>query len=400
MTNISTLNQVIRQTERITAQQAQLDLLSSQIATGRKTQQFSGLDNQILSSQRTRASIDAIDTFIDNMTNSENRINLTLGTIEEFQQQAGNFAAALATFNQESAQQKGEPVYEDDDPLTPEIENDIIGYTSGELEVDFASLKDLASNLFDFVSDLLNTRFGDRFILSGADARTAPIGDTSALTSAMGSLINDWKNETITSEELLADLNDRTIEDGNTDAITDTIIGYSATLSSNTAGRTFVRVSEQNELDTTVFANDEGFRDILVALSYFASDSLGPIADVYDVDPVTGVRTFVQGGSPGTNVDEMTDNFYEIFNEISLMVNNALDEIDEQRFKLETVRSRIDQLKTNYASEKNLLFATIDQVENVDINEASLKLNNLITTMEISFAVTGRVQQLSLINFL
>jgi len=400
MTGISTLAQALGQIDRIQSQQTLLDNLSTQLATGKKTQKFSGLGTNILATQRARTDLSSLETYVDNIKNAERRTKLTLTAIEEFQQQAENFSNALVGLSQESAHQRGEPIYYDD-PLTPDVEeNTIIGYSSAEPDVDFETLQDLASNLYDFMVDLLNTKDGDRHLLGGADTSTPPITDSGVLDSAISTRINAWQAGTITNEELIADLDDRTIEDGNLDAITDTIVGFSSTLSAGQAGKVFVRIDEKSEIDATVFANDRGFRDIMVALSYIKSADLGPIADEVQIDDATGLPVTLTEGAPGADVDEQTDNFFEVFNFLSATVNRALDDIDQQRFKLENARARIDQVKSNHQQEQNVLQTAIDEIENVDINEVAVRLNSLQLQLEASYGVTARIQQLSLVNFL
>lgn len=184
------------------------------------------------------------------------------------------------------------------------------------------------------------------------------------------------------------------------DAFTDTVIGYSATLSAGTTGSIFVRVDDTSEIDSTTFANDIGFRDILVALSYIKSPDLGPIVDEVEIDAVTGLPTVLTEGAPGADIDEMTDNFYEVFNVITGMVTDAIDQIDQQRFKLENARARINEIMRNHEQEQSILQETISTVEDVDINEVAVKLNALQLQLEASYGVTARVQQLSLVNFI
>jgi flagellar hook-associated protein 3 FlgL len=399
MTGISTLAQSLSQISRIQEQQSLLDTLGTQLATGRKTQVLSGLDTEVSAALRSRVSMSSLDTYINNIKIADRRTEYTLNTIEQFQQQAENFSAALVGFMQQGAHQDGEEVYYDD-PLTPEIENDIIGYSSADPDIDLETLQDLASNLYDYMADLLNSKDGDRYVLNGATTESQPFTDSGTLDSAISTQLDAWRAETITTEELIADLQDRTIDDGNLDAFTDTVIGYSSTLSSGTAGSVVIRVDDRTEVDATVLANDQGFRDIMVALSFFKSADLGPIADQVEIDAVTGLPVVITEGAPGANVDEMTDNFYEVFNALSGMVNSALDDIDQQRFKLELARARIDEIKTDHEGQRALLQSTVDDIENADINDVAVKINALSTQLEASYSMTSFVQQLSLVNFI
>ncbi|GJL85723.1 MAG: hypothetical protein DHS20C02_14980 [Micavibrio sp.] len=395
MTGVSTLGQALAQIERFKDVQSRFATLSTQLATGKKTQKFTGLGNDILTLQRARADFKSLDTFTNNIIHADRRIKTTLNTIEEFKAQAESFSAALVGFSQESTHQEGDIVYFDD-PATPNVvENVQIGYTSATPDIDFQTLQDLASNLFDFMVNLLNEQDGDRFVLAGAETTTRPLVDSGTLDTAVSSLLAGWKTAGITTTELISGLrsSDASVDPN---AVTDGVIGYSAPLSSGAVKDVFVRVDDNTELDYTALANDPAFRDILVALAYFKNENLPPIAD--EIDPVTNAVT--TEGAPGTTLDEMKDNFYQVFNDLTGMVNSAIDRIDRVRFKLETVRARIDEIQQSHKEEQNLLVGTIDNIENVDINEVAVEINSLQIQLDASFRVTARLQQLSLVNFI
>ncbi len=400
MTGVSTLAQTLNQIERITDQQVLLNTLSNQLATGKKTDEFSGLGNDVLQSQRARADLSSLDTYLNNIIIAENRTSLTLNTISEFQQQAENFADALVDFTQESTHQQGDVVFFDD-PLTPDEEEFIrVGHSSALPDVDFETLQNLAGTIYDYAIDLLNTDSNGRYIFSGADIDTPPIIDTGVLDSAISSQVSEWKLGNITNEDLIADLQDRSIDDGNLDALSDTVIGYSASLSANTAGNVYARVDDTAEIDTTVFANDVAFRDVLVGLAYLKNADIGPIADEVEIDEFTGLPVVLTEGAPGDTVDEMKDNFFEVYNTVVGMVVQALDQIDQQRFQLENSRVRLNEIKQNHIEEQNILETTISSIEDVDINDVAVRLNAVQVQLEASYGITARVQQLSLVNFI
>jgi flagellar hook-associated protein 3 FlgL len=82
------------------------------------------------------------------------------------------------------------------------------------------------------------------------------------------------------------------------------------------------------------------------------------------------------------------------------MVESAINDIDQVRFRLENARARIDQIKLTHQNEKNVLLNTISDVEDIDTNEAAVKMTTLQTQLQISYEVTARLQDLSLVNFI
>jgi flagellin-like hook-associated protein FlgL len=149
----------------------------------------------------------------------------------------------------------------------------------------------------------------------------------------------------------------------------------------------------------TAFANEEPFRDILVAASFIKNENLTPIADTF-AEPYTPGDPTLADGAPGATLDEMKDNFFQVFNTLIGSVNRAIDDVDSIRFRLETARARIDEIKTRHNIDRNTLLNTIDNVENADMNEVAVQINALQLQIEASYRVAASVSQLSLVNFL
>ena len=307
---VSTLGQALAQIERFKDQQVLLDMLGTQLSTGKKTQKFSGLSQDVLTSQRARADIKSLDNYVNNIDNAERRIGLMLHSIEEFKAQAENFSGLLVGFSQQSKHQEGEIVYYDD-PSTPNVIEQIpVGMDSSEPTVELKTLTDYAEKISELFVDLLNQKDGDRYLLSGAQTLSQPVADTSTLDAALNTLFSEWKSETITTTDFIADIQDRTTTNGNADALTDTIVGYNSVLSSGNAKDIFVRIDETSEVNYTALATETAFRDIMVAVSYIKNENLGPVIDQVDPDTLAVVNE----GAPGANADEMKDNFFEVFN--------------------------------------------------------------------------------------
>ncbi len=399
MTGVSTLGQALAHIERIKDQQSLFSTLSTQLASGKKTNEFSEMGSDVLTSKRVRSDFNALDIYINNIDQSDRRINLMLNAVEEFKAQAEIFSNALVGFNQESVHQTGDIIYYDD-PATPNVnENDQVGMTAAGQDVSFKTLTSLANDLYGFMVDLMNVQDGDRYLLGGAETLVQPLTDNGTMDAAMSTLISGWKNGTITTADLVSDLRDRTATAGNPNAITDTIIGYSASLSAGNAGDVFVQVDDDSQVKYTGLANDDAFRNILVAISYMKNENLPPIADTY-IPPNTYPGVPDEQGAPGATMDEMKDNFFEVFNEMGRMVSESLKEIDRVRFTLENARARIDTIKQSHQQQQHMFKGIIADVEDVDINEVALSINTLQTQLEASFRVTALVQNLSLVNYI
>lgn len=401
MTGVSTLGQALNQIDLIKGQNRLLTSLSTQMSTGKKTSVFSGLGTDVLTSKRARANFKSIDTYQNNIDIADRRIRLMLDAVNEFKAQARTFSSAVLGLSQESAHQKGRIIVWDD-PLTSDTESVRVGVNSAAMDVDFSTLQDLATNLYGFMVDLVNAKETDRYLLNGADTLTKPLIDNGALDSKMTNLLTNWKDElspnNISTDQLISAITARTTaEDPN--AITDTIIGYSAALSAGNVGDVFVRTSESFEVQYTALANDSGFRNILAGLSFMKNATLAPIADVF-AEPYTLGDAPIVNGAPGATLDEMKENFYAAFNAVGQLVESGLKDIDKIVAKLEGSRARLNDIKTGYIEQKNALLTTISDVEDVDTNEVAVRLTALQVQLDASYRVTALLQDLSLANFL
>lgn len=398
MTGISTLGQALRQIENIKKQQTTFSDLSTQLATGKKTQNFSGLGSDALSSIRSRSAVVTLDSYISNIGKADTRLKIMLSSIEEFQKQGENLSNGFIGFVQQGVHQQGDIVTYDD-PSTPFVNEEIqVGMTSSKPDNELQTLINLAGNLFDRMAELLNAKDGDRFVLGGAETLTQPFSKSGTLDAAVSTLITSWKDGTISTDQLLADIRDRSTANGNPDALTDSVVGYSASLSAGNAGRVFVRVDENSELDYTVHANQDPFRDVMVALAFLKNENLPPIANTYEDGVFPGTPD--AQGAPGFTLAQQQENFYKLYNELSRMVNRALDEVNNIRFDVEAVRASMNETKNFHVDQKNLLTSIVSGIEDVDQNDVALKINTLQVQLEATFRVTALVSQLTLVNFI
>ena len=316
-----------------------------------------------MASERARANFQELDTYLNNMTIADRRIKLMVTSIEEITTHSENVADAIQIQTQQG-------------------------------DMDIKSVGDLARKSRDFIINLINEMDGDRYLFGGADTQTKPVTDTGLQGSYMQFHIDQWINSTAgyDTDDLIASYRDRT-------ALNDSINGYSASLAAGTVTDVHVRVGKNDEMDYTLLASHEGFRDIITALGML--DNLSQTLDsvtAADADPSDGVIDPV--GAPGATRQEKNENFYKVFNDIAVMITGGLDKLQTETFKLSQVQAKMAQITDDYKLEKNTLSSTIADVEDVDVNEVAVKLNTLELQLEASYRVTATVSQLSLAYFL
>lgn len=371
---VSTLGQYLNQIERLKSQQTQFGDLSVQISSGKKTQKLSGLGNDIIRSTRARAGIDSLETYSNNITNAQRRIELMLNSTGEIKAQVEKITTGLM-----------QAVQEGDYP-------------------DLESIKSLTSNVYDFILDNLNAADGERYLFGGGDTSQKPISDNGLLDSALGEfvpdssdltnpplvtqgIIGDWGDGTITTDEFIASYH----------GLSDTVLGYSNALTSGTAGKTTVRVSDESEFNYTELANQPAMKEIVRLMGVLKS--LPPVEYAPGAlnDPTA---TTIAGDTPPNPPAAKQENFFKVLNDITAGLNAALDDMDQIEFRLAQVQAQVDTVQQSHTAQINAFKDIVGETEDVDITEASAKLLQMQTQLQASFQVTALTAQLTLANFL
>lgn len=398
MVSISTLGRTLEQIENIKSQQSSFATLNTQLVTGKKSQTFSGLGTDDITSLRARSEISLLQSYSDSISRSDVKIQTMVRKIDEFEQQAANFADALLDFPRQSSLQKGNIVTYDD-PATLDVdEGTEVGYDSADPIGELKNIQDFAGKMYDVLADLLNFQDGDDYAFAGASSTVQPFTDNGSLDTAVSNLLVDWKDGNIGTEALIADFSDGTSQNGNANAINDNLIGYSSELTSGTTEGVFVRADSNTQIEYTALANEDGFRDIMVALSVVKNGDFVPIHDAY-INNEYPAAPDVQG-APGGNIQQQKESFYALFDGLTKMVVDSIDDLQSVKTRLEQSRVQMDSINKSHVEDINLLISTVSSVEDVDINEVALSLTTLQTSLEASYSVTALVRDLSLTRFL
>lgn len=360
MTNVSTLGQALDQAERIKMTQLQLSVMQTQIATGKKTQLFEGLGTDVIASKRARESLTKIGNYMNNIDIADRRLKMMVTAMNEIKEQAKAVLNAVEIQTQQ-----------------------------GEIEID--AIGDLARNTANFLNDLINERDGDRYLFGGSETMTPPLSDTGTMDTYILSQLNLWVGSTIDTDQLINSYRGR----GGAE-LNDTLIGYSAPLSSGTAKSVYVRVEDNSEIDYTVFANSQGLRDIVAGVNMLAN--LDQVVDEVTLDADDNPLTTTT--APGATQQEQNDNFFKFFNDLGAMMNQALDLVDNELYQLSQSQAQLAKIKQSHKLDQNILKDTISQVEDADMNEVAVRLNSLQIQLEASYRVTASISSLTLANFL
>lgn len=92
--------------------------------------------------------------------------------------------------------------------------------------------------------------------------------------------------------------------------------------------------------------------------------------------------------------------FAEVASRARDLVGDALSSLNEERGRLGIAQQSIADASERMEIQINLLTTTVSDLENVDAFEVSTRINSLLTQIEVSYALTSRVQRLSILNHL
>lgn len=375
MTGISNLGAAIDRIAQLKTQQLTLDNFSTQISTGKKTQQFSGLDGDVLRSQRARADINKLDQYTTNIKNASRRIDLMTTTLEQIKAQANNLLNGLT--------------------IAPQ---------GGEYP-DFETTQELAVDVYDYIIDLMNMKDGDRYLFAGSDSSVKPIEDDGLFQTFLGNyipdpddrnanppvlqegFIGDWGAGLITTDEFIDAYQN----------VNDTILGYSTSLVSGTTGDVRVRVDENSDFEYTVLANTEGLREVLLAIGV-VKDMVPPEYAPGAADTPNPLDPTVE--PPPEPDAEQQENFYAVINDLASTIAQAVDKIDQEVYRLSLTEAQVQTIEEQYIYQSNTLQTIISDVEDVDLNETVAKIQQAQVSLEASYSVTALISNLTLVNFL
>jgi flagellar hook-associated protein 3 FlgL len=347
MTGISNLGQALDQISRLKSQQIQLDSFSTQIATGKKTQQFSGLNGDVIRSQRARADLNAIDQYDTNINNGHRRIELMVQSIQQIAAQANTLTGPMTSVQ------------------------------GGDLP-DFETVQQLATDVHDFIIDLINSKDGERYLFAGSDSSVKPINEQGQFDSYLGNFVpneddianppleqsgffGEWGAGLITTEEFIDAYSN----------VNENVLGYSESLVSGSTGDVRIRVDENSDFDYTMLGNADGLKDLVISLGVLKNLPPPAYAPGALNDP-----TAINAGEdiPPFPSSEKQEAFFAVVNDIGTKIVQAVDKLEKEEYRLELVHAQTSVIQEQYLYERNSLQSVIADVEDIDLTETIAKL--------------------------
>ena len=142
---------------------------------------------------------------------------------------------------------------------------------------------------------------------------------------------------------------------------------------SDASGEATARISSSETVKTSVSANAAAFRKL--AASYAIVSSLG-------------VETMGEGARQA------------MVTQAQKQLSAGQSAVTEIKADFGVRQNRITAASTALKQQQDIVAAAYDRLEGVDETEAALLMNSLKTQLDTSYAVTGRIQSLSILNYL
>lgn len=249
----------------------------------------------------------------------------------------------------------------------------------GQLNTGGRNIESSGRQYLQGLIDRLNTSHDGAFVFGGVNSGQQPIaqfyGDagspaatalTNTFVASFGFAPGSPGSDTITEAAMEAFL------DGPFAALFDDA-AWGADWSSASDEVALVRISANESAEVSVSANEGGLRKL--AMAYAAAAELG-----------------------AANLNSST--FQTMTTKLAKIAGEAVQEVSFLQARLGTVQERVEKSQSLLMAQDDVFGRRLAELESVDPFEVSVRVTNLLTQIETSYAVTARIQRLSLLNYL
>jgi flagellar hook-associated protein 3 FlgL len=283
---------------------------------------------------------------------------------------------------------------------------DTNGLVQTRLDTSQTVLNDMTAVAQDFIDALLV-------------ARDAEGGATAAQQTAQASLISlqSGLNTTIGGEQIFAGINTSaeplanyfsTPTSAARTAVNNAFLGTFGTTQSDPNNVNITASAMQNFLDTT-FASLFGPTDW--SANWSSASDQNVISRISTTEEVVSSANanespFRKLAQAYTMVADLgvenlnSETFAAIVDTATRLAGEAIQEVTTIQARLGTSAQRVEMSNTKLAAQQNVLNTQIGNLEGVDPFEAATRVTTLFTQLQSAYALTARVQQLTILNYL
>jgi flagellar hook-associated protein 3 FlgL len=234
-------------------------------------------------------------------------------------------------------------------------------------------------NRLDGFLNTMNTAFGDGYMFAGINSDVKPLSDyfgtptpasqqgvANAFFTEFGITQSDPAVQNISAADMQTFL-DTTFADLFDDP------SWSTDWSSASTQNVRSRISTNELIETSANADESAFRKLAMAYTM--------VADL-------GTANLSQPA------------FEVVIDQANLMINEAIKELGDIQSKLGVSQQRVKDASERMTLQLDILTSQVASLESVDQYEAATRVNDLLTQIETSHALTARILSLSILKYL
>jgi flagellar hook-associated protein 3 FlgL len=262
--------------------------------------------------------------------------------------------------------------------LTDEAETFLSALTvGGSGDTEQKVLQVSGKSTLETLTSVLNTSQNGEYIFAGVNTDVQPINDYKA-GSANKAAFDQAFLDTFGFDQTHPDAQFITaaqMTDFLTNVVEPMFFGpdWSTNWSNATDDAITSRIALNETAQTSVSANTTGVRKLAMAASVISDLLQGPFNENAREALVTQART---------------------------MVGEAISDINNAQAQLGLIQNRVDNASERIGMQIDIFKINLNDLQGVDPYEASTRVNTLLAQIETSYALTSRIQKLSLLNYL
>ncbi|EKF17135.1 flagellar hook-associated family protein [Nitratireductor pacificus] len=235
-----------------------------------------------------------------------------------------------------------------------------------------------AERVLKTMTGLLNTNLNGEYLFSGINTDVKPVGDffdpaspaKTAFDAAFFAKFGFAQTDPAAAGISAADMDDFLTNYAEPQFLG---AGWQTNWSSASDQKITTRIALNETAETSVTANEPGLRKLAMAAASLSDLLNGQLGDA-----ARGV----------------------LYERALTLVGEAVADIANAQAKAGIAENRIEDASTRTSSQIDLFKSLIKDTEGVDPYEAVTRVNELVAQLDASYALTARLQQLSLLNYL
>ncbi len=247
---------------------------------------------------------------------------------------------------------------------------------SGDMASDVT--RDSGKAALQAMTSILNTSANGEYLFAGTNTDVKPIGDFGAGSPAKAALDAAFLAHFGFAQDdpAAANITAADMDDFITNDVTPQFMGagWQANWSSATDQQIVSRIALNETTETSVSANNDGVRKLAMAAA-IVNDLFSSSTMSADARKTVASRAFS-------------------------LVGEAVSDLGQTQSQTGIIQNRVSQATDRIKTQADLFEKHISDLQGVDPYEAANRVNDLMSHIQTSFALTARIQQLSLLNFL